>query len=141
MHKGFLNRPLPQQLYSHRRDNAFLHRPVSALRKYLDLRPTSSANTPLFIFQDGTFLTRPALTRHLCSLFQSTAGNTPASFASHSFRIGAATTAAAAGLPDWQIQAMGRWTTDCYTRYIRIPPDTLANASAVLAGSNPATSA
>ena len=104
------------------------------LRRLIDLYP-------LFVFQDGTFLTRPALTRHLRSLLQSTAGNTPASFASLSFRIGAATTAAAVGLPDWQIQAMGRWTSDCYTRYIRIPPATLANASAMLAGSNSATSA
>ena len=109
--------------------------PVSALQKYIDLRPAAPANTPLFIFQDGTFLTRPSLTRHLRLLLQPIEGVTPTSFASHSFRIGAATTAAAAGLPDWQIQARGRWTSDCYTRYIRIPPATLASASAVLAGS------
>ena len=114
--------------------------PVSALRKYLDLCSTQSHRNPLFVFQDGNFLTRPALTRHLRTLLQSTPANPSEAYASHSFRIGAATTAAAAGLPDWQIQAMGRWTSDCYTRYIRIPPDTLANASAVMAGSSTATS-
>ena len=113
--------------------------PVSALRNYLHQRPATAAPTPLFTFADGSFLTRPSLTRHLRRLLQSVAGCTPASFASHSFRIGAATTAAAVGLPDWQIQAMGRWTSDCYTRYIRIPPATLANASAVLAGTIPST--
>jgi len=35
-------------------------------------------------------------------------------YSSHSFEIGAASTAAAAGIPDWKIQALGRWSSDCY---------------------------
>ena len=107
--------------------------PVAALRKYLHCTHLSPG-TPLFQFRDRSFLTRTSLTAHLRSLLRSS-GTDPATFASHSFRIGAATTAAAAGLPDWQIQALGRWTSDCYMRYIRLPPATLASASVALASS------
>ena len=105
--------------------------PVSALEKYLALA-NHPPHSPLFQFQDGSYLTRPTLTAHLRSLLQS-AGSDPSTFASHSFRIGAATTPAAAGLPDWQIQAMGRWSSDCYTRYIHTSPTTIAAASVALA--------
>ena len=36
------------------------------------------------------------------------------SYASQSFRIGTAITAAAACLPTWLIKAMGRWSSDAY---------------------------
>ena len=49
-------------------------------------------------------------------------------YAGHSFRIGAATAAAVVGLPDWLIQAMGRWSSDCYKRYICITNASLKQA-------------
>jgi hypothetical protein len=51
----------------------------------------------------------------------------------HSFRIGAATTAAAAGYPKWAIQALGRWSSDCYRTYVRISDNTINSLSSAMA--------
>ena len=41
------------------------------------------------------------------------------------FRIGAAATAAAAGLPAWLIKILGCWRSDSYERYIHLPQATI----------------
>ena len=53
-------------------------------------------------------------------------------FSSHSFRIGAATSAAAVGLPDHLIQTLGRWTGQAYRRYTRTAPDTFLSVVPLL---------
>lgn len=54
-------------------------------------------------------------------------------FAGHSFRIGAATTEAMAGVEDSTIQTLGRWSSAAYLQYVRIPREQLARLSATLA--------
>ena len=44
-------------------------------------------------------------------------------------RIGAATTAAAVGLPPWLIKTLGRWSSDCYERYIKSPQPLILEVS------------
>ena len=107
--------------------------PVHSLLQYLSSRPTFQG--PFFVYRNGTFLTRRDLNQILTQYTGGIANTT-----SHSLRIGAATTAAAMGCPKWLIMSMGRWASDCFRRYIRIPHHTIINTSHVLANcTNPIT--
>jgi hypothetical protein len=103
--------------------------PVQALQKYILLRPTTPG--PLFIKASGKPLTKQNLTSETRKLLN-LAGLNASNYAGHSYRIGAATTAAEAKLPSWLIKTLGRWSSDCYERYIRTPTSTLSGVSAVL---------
>ena len=105
--------------------------PVRALLSYISSHPTWSG--PLFQWHDGRYLTRSGL----ASAMQRIKPQHISNMSSHSFRIGAATTAAAAGYPRWLIQALGRWTSNCYKDYIRIPTNTLQRVSHSLCQNQP----
>lgn len=63
---------------------------------------------PLFMWQDGRPLTRIQLVGEVRKVLKK--ADLPAEqFAGHSFRIGAATTAASVGIEDSLIQTLGRW--------------------------------
>ena len=104
--------------------------PVLALQQYLACRVPSTG--PLLRYANGTPLTKTGLNR-LVKALSHRVGIAPDRYSTHSFRIGAATTAAAAGLPDWKIRMLGRWLSDSYQVYIWTPPDQLQAVPALLA--------
>ena len=83
---------------------------------------------PLFSFQSGRLLTRSSVSALLRDAARH-AGLPYKSLKGHSFRIGAGSAAAAAGLPGWLIKVLGRWSSDCYQLYIRTPPSILLSAA------------
>lgn len=102
--------------------------------KYISLREASSPQPcdPLFLVSADTPLTRSVLIRHLRYLLQRL-GLNASHYAGHSFRKGAATTAAAAHIPDHLMKALGRWSSDGYQRYIHTPPQLIKEAQLNLA--------
>lgn len=99
---------------------------VTAMQEYFLLAKPEPG--PLFYFQSGRYLTRSTVS-HLLRDSSRTAGLPHRSLKGHSFRIGAASVAAAAGLPDWLIKVLGRWSSDCYQLYIRTPQSTLESVA------------
>ena len=88
----------------------------TSLVTYLALRGTTPG--PLFI-KLGRPITRNMFAAHLSQCLQrSGLGNQR--YTSHSFRIGAATTAITKGHTPSQVQAMGRWRSSAFKKYIRI---------------------
>ena len=85
---------------------------------------------PLFCFADGRPSTRQLLSSTVLSLLCS-AGYS-GYYSGHSFRIGAANTAASRGLPDHLIKTLGCWSSDAYQRYIRKSAGSLSEVSSLL---------
>ncbi len=104
--------------------------PVAALLGYLVERGHRPG--PLFLFKDGRYLTRQRLVVAVREAL-SIAGLDQSQYCGHSFRIGAATTAAKRGLEDSVIKTLGRWRSLAYLDYVRIPREQLANYSRILA--------
>ena len=103
--------------------------PVGALLNYLVVRGPEPG--PLFQYKDGRFLTRQRFVEAVKAALQR-AGVDQTKYNGHSFRIGAATTAAANGLEDSIIKTHGRWKSLAYWHYIQIPRDQLASYSRFL---------
>ena len=83
---------------------------------------------PFFRLSDKSLLTKQRLITMLRSTLE-TAGIEASRYSGHSFRIGEATSAAACGLADSPIQTLGRWSSDSFKHYIRLPPQDLATMS------------
>ena len=92
--------------------------PVQALSRFLKVRGPFKG--PLFAFANASPVTRNYFCQYLGKALQ-WAGLDPTKYKAHSFRIGAATTAADMGISETHIQLMGRWKSTAFRRYVRIP--------------------
>ena len=97
--------------------------PVAAILAYCAIRP--AIVRPFFVVRDGSPLTRDRLVAAVRSAL-SHAGVDMAHYSRHSFRVGAATTAARAGLSHATIKMLGRWESSAYERYIQTQGESLA---------------
>ena len=91
--------------------------PVKQLLAYLVIRPKIQG--PVFCHLNHKSVTRFQVSSILKSAL-SFNGYNPDHYNTHSFRIGAATTAALMGKTDDEIKLMGRWKSNTFRRYIRI---------------------
>ena len=85
--------------------------PVCAYSRYIRVRGVQAG--PMFVFDNGSFLTRRTLSSVLQRIFPGANINT------HSFRIGGASAAASAGISDSSIQILGRWSSNAFHQYLR----------------------
>ena len=104
--------------------------PVTALLPYLAIQGSNPG--PLFIMANQQYLTPPLFRVSLFHILKSI-GISTKEYNTHSFHIGAATSAKAAGISDVHIQMLGRWQSDAFKTYIKTPPEDLAKFSKLLA--------
>ncbi|XP_055349959.1 uncharacterized protein LOC129596649 [Paramacrobiotus metropolitanus] len=92
--------------------------PVRAAEAFYQQRKAQGMTAkPFFCYADGRYLTRERVDRILKLLLKGHPDYQR--FSTHSFRIGAATEAAALSVPKEEIKRAGRWKSDCVERYIR----------------------
>ena len=91
--------------------------PLSEIITFIKLR--GSTPGPLFAYPGGPSLVRAKFAKVLTLVLQKL-GLDPARYKGHSFRIGAATEAAASGKSDSDIRLLGRWHSDAFKKYVRL---------------------
>lgn len=110
--------------------------PLVAVLTYMAIRRPGQG--PLFRFSDGRPLTRERFVAKVREVLQQI-GIDQTKYAGHSFRIGAATTAAKKGIQDSLIKTLGRWESVAYQLYVRTPREQLVAVAATLSGSTDST--
>ena len=92
--------------------------PYTSLHNYMKIRP--HVNGPFFCHFGGNPLTRYQFSAVLSKAIAAISENTKL-FKSHSFRIGASTSASMLGLTEDEIKILGRWKSQVVRDYIRVP--------------------
>ena len=103
--------------------------PVAAILNFMAVRQASPG--PFFVETGGRTITKSWFVGEIRIILTSL-GLPQHQYAGHSFCIGAATSAALAGIEDSTIQTLGRWHSAAYLQYIRMPREQLAALSNTL---------
>ncbi|CAF3553702.1 unnamed protein product [Rotaria sp. Silwood1] len=107
--------------------NGSINCAVHALNCFTLLRNSNNHDSPFFLLPNGQAFTRRAFIFNLRHLLLQL-GYEASAYSGHSLRVGAATSAAAAGIPDHLIQTLGRWSSLSYLRYIRVSDTVILKA-------------
>lgn len=107
--------------------------PFKAMINFLKSRPFSLPDSPLFILPNGLPMTKDWFRTHLASVVAS-CSLPPSLYTGHSFRIGAATSAAERGLTDSSIKRLGRWSSSAFESYIRTDSRLILEGQKTIAG-------
>lgn len=105
--------------------------PFSAMVKFLKIRPRTPKYAPLFILPNGAPLSKARFRTHLTTVIKS-CSLSPLLYTGHSFRIGAATTAAERGISTSAIKIMDRRSSSAFESYIRPDSKTILEAQQAL---------
>ena len=105
---------------------------VAMMDTYIKKRAATSTNDILFVFANGTPLTRDKLL-HLCRRWLQSIPVPP--HRSVSFRAGGATSLNEAGVAAHTIKVLGRWESSAYERYVRQTEQQLLQQSSRLSSS------
>ena len=109
--------------------------PVAAILGFIAIRGVSPG--PFFQDVQGQPMVKSRFVAAV-RLILSAVGLPQQQYAGHSFRIGAATSAAQVGIPDSTIQTLGRWHSAAFLQYVRMPKERLAAISPLLLSPSPA---
>jgi len=100
--------------------------PVGAGLDYMAMDPG-----PFFRFLNGELLTKSKFTQKVWSAMEAV-GFPHTQFAGHSFRIGAATATARAGVDDSVIRILSRWNSSAFLAYKQTSREHLSQFSRIL---------
>ena len=108
--------------------------PVRAMNHYFEIHRIRGFkySGALFVKSDGKVITRIEFVDRVRQILRRL-GLDEKCYSGHSFRGGAATSAAIARIEDHIIKTLGRWSSDCYTRYISTPKSAIREAQQSMA--------
>ena len=95
--------------------------PVKALERWMRLRSQTDINLPPFRWKNGSCLTGRKLNKLLKQFLSKHLDYNQGKFSSHSFRAGMATLMGTLGFSDEDIMAMGRWSSQAFLDYLKLP--------------------
>ena len=102
--------------------------PVKAFERW-ESRTTTEPGLPIFQEEDGTPLTGQKLNKWLKDRLTKFIDYKKGKFTSHSFRSGLATTLGTRGFSEEDIKEAGRWSSNAYEIYMKLPRTKRANVA------------
>jgi hypothetical protein len=94
--------------------------PVKAFQRW-KARTTTEGKLPLFRMEDGTPVTGGKMNKWLHDRLDGVVDYAKGKYTTHSFRIGLATTLGTLGFSDADVKEAGRWSSNAFELYMKLP--------------------